>query len=162
MRSFVCCGVVMFTLVTSVGCTKKDEAGPITSTSSSAAKPQAMPAGDGGSMASPLGLAIGKPVEGTLGCEGPPWFVVVPPMDAQIKYELMVPQGAPQFCTHLNARDKTGKTVDSTVSLCSEDPKTFAPGQAPFSKDVLFFTIEKNDPAQACVRARYRLTLMAK
>ena len=116
--------------------------------------------GDGGSMASPLAVSLGKPVEGVLPCPGAPWFVVVPPQDAQVKYELQIPQGASQHCTHLNARDKAGKLLDSTVSLCSDNPAAFAEGRAPFGKDVTFFMIDQNDPNAKCVPAKYRLTVL--
>ncbi|MCA9590081.1 MAG: hypothetical protein KC657_32480 [Myxococcales bacterium] len=116
--------------------------------------------GDGRSKDSPLSLAMGNPVEGVLSCDGPPWFVVVPAMEAQIRYELQVPPGAEQHCTHLNARDGTGQVLDSTVALCSDNPATFASGQAPFGRDTRFFTIDKNVPNGPCVKAKFRLTLL--
>lgn len=114
-------------------------------------------------MAGPLALALGKPVEGTLGCLGPPWFLLVNvPAGAEVKYELKVPPGAPQYCTHLNARDATGKLADSTLTLCSDDPKAFAVKQGPIYGEPRFFTIDKNDQNDPCVNAQYRLTLVKK
>ena len=159
-RSSTTTAAVLITSLLLAACTKKDEA--TKSTPASGARPaSATVTGDGGSMAGPIGLVLGKPVEGVLRCPAPTWFVVVPPVDAQAKLELQIPKGSHQYCTHLNARDATGKVVDATLLLCSDSTDAFSSMQAPFSKDVTYFTIDQNDPNEACVPARFRLSLVA-
>lgn len=142
-----------------VACTKpKDDGKPKGDVPSTTAP---VTAGDGGSKASPLALVMGKPAEGTLGCHGSPWFLV-PPLEegTLVKYELRIPAGAEQLCTHLNARDPGGVVKDSTVSLCSDNAAAFATGQGPIYGEPRFFTIDKNGEDK-CVAARYRVTLMS-